>query len=127
MDRVTASAIGKTCSSGIVRILLESAEGAALYSLQAPARDFGINEGDSAEIVRSRLTQLLPSNAVRAAAYPQWSAGAEPPTRNEFTQDAYEAVRAANSPVVCLKLPTATQRCVAADPVSGQLKVFSRG
>lgn len=126
-DRVTAIAVGDTCGTATIRILLETPEGTALYSLQAPARDFGIGAGASADQVKERLTQLLPTDAVRAAAYPVWNADAPAPTRNEFTRDAYEAVRAANNPVTCLKLPTATQRCVAADPGTGQVKVFSRG
>jgi hypothetical protein len=126
-DRVTAIAIGDSCGNATVRLLLETADGAALYSLQAPARDFGILANASADDVRDRLSQLLPTDAVRAAAYPAWPADGPAPTRNEFTRDAYEAVRAANNPVTCLKLPTGTQRCVAADPSNGQVKVLSRG
>ena len=120
-------AVGPTCGAAVVSVLLETKDGAALYSLQAPARDFGIAPNSNAEDVRVRLSQLLPTDAVRAAAYPAWPADAPAPTRNEFTRDAYEAVRASNNPVTCLKLPTGTQRCVAADPGSGQIKVFSRG
>ena len=126
-DRVTAMAVGQSCGSAVIRIMLETPEGTALYSLQAPARDFGIGANANAEEVRVRLTQLLPTDAVRAAAYPAWPVDAPAPTRNEFTRDAYEAVRASNNPVTCLKLPTGTQRCVAADPSNGQVKVFSRG
>lgn len=126
-DRITAMAVGPTCGAAVVSVLLETKDGAALYSLQAPARDFGIAPNSNAEDVRVRLSQLLPTDAVRAAAYPAWPADAPAPTRNEFTRDAYEAVRASNNPVTCLKLPTGTQRCVAADPGSGQIKVFSRG
>ena len=126
-DRVTAMAVGPTCGTAMIRIMLETPEGNALYSLQAPARDFGINPTANAEEVRVRLSQLLPTDAVRAAAYPAWPADGPAPTRNEFTRDAYEAVRASNNPVTCLKLPTGTQRCVAADPGNGQVKVFSRG
>jgi hypothetical protein len=126
-DRVSAIAVGQTCSTATVRIMLETPEGNALYSLQAPARDFGITSTASADDVRNRLSQLLPTDAVRAAAYPAWPADGPAPTRNEFTRDAYEAVRAANNPVTCLKLPTGSQRCVAADPSNGQVKVFSRG
>jgi hypothetical protein len=126
-DRVTASAIGQSCGGATIRVMLETPEGNALYSLQAPARDFGITPNMSADELRSRLTQLLPTDAVRAAAYPAWPENAPAPTRNEFTREAYEAVRTANNPVICLKLPTGSQRCVAADPISGQVKVFSRG
>jgi hypothetical protein len=127
MDRVTATAMGPTCGTGVVRIILETPEGAALYTLQAPARDFGISDAIDANAVRDRLTQLLPTNAVRAAAYPQWTVGGAAPTQNEFSQESYEAVRAANTPVTCLKMPTGTQRCVASELSSGQVKVFSRG
>lgn len=127
MDKITATAIGPNCGSGVVRIMLETPEGAALYSLQAPARDFGISADASAEVVKSKLTELLPTNAVRAAAYPEWPATGPAPTRTEFTRETYEAIRASNAPVVCLKMPTASQRCVATDPASGQVRVFSRG
>jgi hypothetical protein len=126
-DRVTASAIGNSCNSATINIALETMEGTALYSLQAPARDFGIGPNSSADDVRDRLAKLLPTDAVRAAAYPAWQVDTPSPTRTEFTREAYEAVRAANNPVVCLKLPSASQRCVAADPSSGLVKVFSRG
>jgi hypothetical protein len=126
-DRVTAIAVGDTCGRATIRVLLETPEGTALYSLQAPASDFGIGANASADEVRNRLTQLLPTDAVRAAAYPAWNADAPAPTRNEFTRETYEAVRAADNPVTCLKLPTGSQRCVAADPSNGQVRVFSRG
>jgi hypothetical protein len=127
MDKIKATAIGPTCGTGIVRIILESAEGGALYTLQAPARDFGIKEGASADDVRNTLTQLLPTNAVRAAAYPEWLINGAAPTRTEFSRDSYEAIRTSNAPVICLKLPASAQRCVAAEPTGGQVRVFSRG
>ena len=126
-DRVTAMAVGQTCGTATIRIMLETPDGTALYSLQAPARDFGITADAGADAVRDRLSQLLPTDAVRAAAYPAWPADGQAPTRNEFTRETYEAVRASNNPVTCLKLPTGAQRCVAADPSNGQVKVFSRG
>jgi hypothetical protein len=126
-DRITAVAVGNSCGAATVRISLETPEGAALYTLQAPARDFGISEQATAEEVRNRISQLLPVDAVRAAAYPAWTNGAPPPTRSEFSREAYEAVRAADTPVTCLKMPNAQPRCVANDPTSGQIKVFSRG
>jgi hypothetical protein len=126
-DQVSAIATGQSCGASMIRIVLETPDGNALYSLQAPARDFGIAPDASADDVRAQLMQLLPTNAVRAAAYPAWPADGAAPTRNEFTRDVYEAIRAANNPVTCLKLPTGSQRCVAADPSNGQVKVFSRG
>jgi hypothetical protein len=126
-DRVSAVAMGETCGTSTIRILLETPEGAALYSLQGPARDFGISPQATADEVRSRIAALLPTDAVRAAAYPQWPKGGQAPASSEFTRDSYEAVRAANGPVTCLKLPNVAQRCVASDPINGQLKVFSRG
>jgi hypothetical protein len=125
-DRVTAIAVGDTCGNSTIRISLETPDGAALYTLQAPARDFGIAPQASADDVRNAITLFLPTNAVRAAAYPQWATGAASPSGTEFGRDAYEAVRAANGPVTCLKMPNAAQRCVATDPSNGQIKVFSR-
>jgi hypothetical protein len=126
-DRVTVTALGQSCGASTIRIMLETPEGTALYSLQAPARDFGITTSATPDDVRDRLLRLIPTDAVRAAAYPAWPADGAAPTRSEFTRDNYEAVRAANNPVTCLKLPTGSQRCVAADPSNGQIKVFSRG
>jgi hypothetical protein len=126
-DRVSAFAVGDTCGTSTIRIVLETNEGSALYSLQAAARDFGISSEASADDVRNRIAQLLPTDAVRAAAYPKWPTGGPAPTQGEFSRDAYEAVRAANSPVTCLKMPNTSQRCLANDPSNGQIKVFSRG
>jgi hypothetical protein len=126
-DRVTIMATGSDCASGSVRVTLETNEGRALYTLQAPARDFGIPATANADQIRDRLTTLLPTNAVKSSAYPAWPEGAESPTRSEFTRETYEAIRQVDAPVVCLKLPTSAQRCVAQDPKSGQLRVFARG
>jgi hypothetical protein len=127
-DRLTIVAIGETCGTATVRISFETPTGAALYSLQTPARDFGITPQSTADEVRDRITQALPTDAVRAAAYPVWSANAvSPPSRTEFSRDAYEAVRAADNPVTCVRLPNMAQRCLANDPTNGQIKVFSRG
>jgi hypothetical protein len=126
-DKVIATAIGQTCATATINLSLEPPDGAALYTLQAPARDFGITEATSEEEVRNRLSQLLPREAVRAGSYPEWHAKSPAPTRTEFSRDAYETVRAADAPVICLKLPTGSARCIAADPVSNRLKVFSRG
>jgi hypothetical protein len=126
-DRVTIMALGNECASGNIRVTLETNEGRALYTLQAPARDFGIPATATADQIRDRLTTLLPANAVKSDTYPAWPEGVESPTRSEFTRETYEAIRQADAPVVCLKLPTSAQRCVAQDPKSGQLRVFARG
>jgi hypothetical protein len=126
-DRVTIMATGNDCASGSIRVTLETNEGRALYTLQAPARDFGIPATASPDQIRDRLTTLLPAQAVKSSAYPAWAEGSESPTRSEFTRETYEAIRQADAPVVCLKLPTSAQRCVAQDPKSGQLRVFARG
>jgi hypothetical protein len=126
-DRVTANAVGDSCGNSTIRITLETPEGASLYSLQAAARDIGISPQATADEVRNRISQLLPVDAVRAAAYPPWVNGDTSPTRSEFSRESYEAVRAANAPVTCLKMPNAALRCVASDPSNGQIKVFSRG
>jgi hypothetical protein len=126
-DRVTIMATGNDCASGSVRVTLETIEGRALYTLQAPARDFGIPATASPDQIRDRLTTLLPANAVKSSAYPAWAEGSESPTRSEFTRETYEAIRQADAPVICLKLPTSAQRCVAQDPKSGQFRVFARG
>lgn len=125
-DRVSIVAIGETCATATIRISLETPESASLYSLQANARDFGIAPDASADDVRARLSQIIPTNSVRAAAYPQWSSDAAAPAGSEFTREGYEAVRAANLPVTCLRIPNAAQRCFAVDPSNGQLKVFAR-
>jgi hypothetical protein len=125
-DRITAIAIGSNCATATVRLMLETSEGAALYSLQAPARDFGISQSDTPADVETKIARLLPTDVVRSAAFPAWEANRPAPTTTEFSQEAYEAIRAANGPVTCLKLPTGGQRCVAGDVTSGQIKVLSR-
>lgn len=126
-DRVTIMATGNDCASGSIRVTLETNEGRALYTLQAPARDFGIPATASPDQIRDRLTTLLPAGAVKSSDYPAWPEGSESPSRSEFTRETYEAIRQADTPVVCLKLPTSAQRCVAQDPKSGQFRVFARG
>jgi hypothetical protein len=126
-DRVAAIASGDTCGTATIRLSLQTPEGAALYTLQAPARDFGIAPTASADEVRERIGQILPIDTIRAAAYPQWKSDGPAPSGTEFNREAYEAVRSANAPITCLKMPNVSVRCVATDPGSGQIKVFSRG
>ncbi len=126
-DRVSIMATGSDCASGNIRINLETAEGRPLYTLQAPTRDFGIPANASADQIRDRLTALLPPTALKSSDYPAWASGSDSPTRSEFTRETYEAIRISAAPVVCLKLPSSAQRCVAQDPKSGQFRVFARG
>jgi hypothetical protein len=123
---VVAEASGDTCGSAVVRLSVRGRDGAVLYTLTAPASDFGIpSEGDPGQL-RGALDAALPNSAVRAAAYPPWGEGAPAPPGAEFDRTTYEAIRAADVPVVCIRVPTAPERCVAADPASGQVRVLSR-
>jgi hypothetical protein len=124
-DRLVASAAGATCGGATVRLIFEGPDGGALYTLSAAAADFGLSPQATADELRAALDRAMPDSAVRAAAYPAWSEAT--PAVSEFTREAYDAIRAANNPVVCVKLPTAPQRCVAADPATGEVKVFNRG
>ena len=127
-DRVSILSSGPTCGQATIRVVLETTDGSPLYTLQAPARDFGIGADASAAQVKDRLTQLLPPSAGRASAYAAWPEGAaEGPSRTEFPRETYEAMRAADVPVNCLKMPSGAQRCVARDPKSGAIKIMSRG
>ncbi|WP_284358461.1 hypothetical protein [Candidatus Phycosocius spiralis] len=127
LDKVTIMATGPDCASGNIRIMLETAEGRALYTLQAPTRDFGIAANANADQIKDRLSGLLPPSALKASDYPAWPVGSDSPTRSEFTRETYETIRDSGAPVVCLKLPSSAQRCVAQDPKSGQFRVFARG
>lgn len=124
-DALVATASGTTCGAAVVRIQVTGSDGGPLYTLSAPASDFGLDAGASADALRAALDRALPAAAVRAAAYPAWSDAT--PAQTEFSREAYDAIRAADAPVVCLKLPTAPTRCLAADPASGQVRVFNRG
>lgn len=124
---VVAETSGGACGDTLVRISIQGPDGATLYSMSAPAADFGVPASADPATLRSALDSALPASAVRGGAYPGWADGAAAPAGTEFDRNAYEAVRAADNPVVCIKMPTAPERCVAASPEGGPMRVMSRG
>lgn len=124
---VSAVADGENCGTALVRIVVKNGEGRPVFSMSAPARDFGVPETADVEALKVAVSRALPDSAVRAAAYPAWKEGDKNPLGTEFGREAYEAVRAANAPVICVKLPSAPQTCLAADPSSGEVKTLLRG
>jgi hypothetical protein len=125
--QVVAEAAGDTCGAALVRLTLRGQTGDVLYTLAAPASDFGLTGEATPDQLRAALDAALPNSARRASAYEAWGAGSAGPAGTEFDQAGYEAVRAANAPVICLKVPSAPSRCIAADAATGQMRVFSRG
>lgn len=125
--QVVAEANGDTCGRALVRLTLQGRDGAVLYAMSAPAADFGLGEGATPDQLRAALDQALPNSARRASAYEGWTEGSAGPAGTEFDRQGYEAVRAGNAPVICLRVPSAPSRCIAADPTGGTMRVFSRG
>lgn len=124
---VSAITEGEDCGSSLVRILVKNPEGRTVFTMSAPAGDFGIAADADAAQLKAALSRALPDSAVRAAAYPVWKEGDKAPTGTEFGREAYEAIRAANAPVICVKIPSAPQTCLAADQSSGEVKTLLRG
>lgn len=124
---VSASAEGNDCQSAIIRIEIKSNQGKSLFSMSAPARDFGMSANSNSENLRNALNNALPNSAVRANAYPKWDNDESKPFGTEFDKATYEKIRAQSAPVICIKLPTAPQTCIAANPETGDIRTFSRG
>lgn len=124
---ISAIASGETCGNSLVRIILKTPDGKPVFTMTAPAHDFGVALDANTDALKSALEAALPDSAVRAAAYPAWKEGDAAPSGSEFNRDTYEAIRAANSPVICVKLPSAPQTCLASDPNTNEIKTLSRG
>lgn len=125
--QVVAEASGATCGTALVRLTLRTSQGQVLYTLTAPAADFGLTDEATPEQALAVLDAALPNSARRAGAYEAWPEGAASHGGSELGRAGYEAVRAADAPVICLNVPSAPSRCIAADPTSNQMRVFSRG
>lgn len=124
---VSASAEGNDCQSAIIRIEIKSNQGKSLFTMSAPARDFGMSANSNVDNLRNALNNALPNSAVRANAYPKWDNDENKPFGTEFDKATYEKIRAQSAPVICLKLPSAPQTCIAANPETGDIRTFSRG
>ena len=124
---VSAITEGENCGTSLVRILVKNPEGKTIFTMSAPAGDFGVAPSADAGELKAALARALPDSAIRAAAYPAWKEGDKAPNGTEFGREGYEAVRAANAPVICVKIPSAPQTCLAADPSSGEVKTLLRG
>lgn len=125
--KVVAIAEGENCVSALVKIMLKDDKDKILFTMTAPAKDFGINDESKNEELQSALDNALPNSAIRANAYPEWKNGDDHTFGTEFDQITYEKIRKNDAPVICLKLPSAPQTCIAANPDNGEIKTFSRG
>lgn len=126
LGTITATIKGSDCNTAIVNMAIKGEDGKLLYNLSAPARDFGINNNSSSSEVSKILDKSLPNSSVRASAYPKWSEGKNAPTFTDFKREDYETTRFDDVPVVCLKIPSAPQKCVAMDKTTNLMKTFSR-
>ena len=124
---VVATAIGDDCYNSIVRIAIKSPEGKILFSMAAPGRDFGIDPTVDKNNLQKAITASLPDSAIHAAAYPAWISDDDAPYGTEFTREAYQKARDKNIPVICVKVPTAPQTCVAYDAANDKMKTLQRG
>ena len=124
---VVATAIGDDCYNSIVRISIKSSEGKVLFSMAAPGRDFGISPTVDKVILQKAIAASLPDSAIHAAAYPAWTNDDDVPYGTEFTRESYQKAREKNIPVICVKVPTAPQTCVAYDTATDKMKTLQRG
>jgi hypothetical protein len=124
---VVASALGDDCYNSIVRIAIKSSDGKVLFSMAAPGRDFGISPTDDKSVLQNAITASLPDSAIHAAAYPAWINDEDMPYGTEFSRDAYQKAREKNIPVICVKVPSAPQTCVAYDAATDKMKTLQRG
>ncbi len=124
---VTATAEGENCQGAIIRIEITSTQGKSLFSMSAPSRDFGLTSYSSIDDVNTVLNATLPNSSIHAKAFPKWDSDANKPFGTEFDMATYEKIRALDMPVICLKLPSAPQTCIAANPENGVIRTFSRG
>ncbi|MBN8649205.1 MAG: hypothetical protein J0L55_14720 [Caulobacterales bacterium] len=124
---IIANSEGENCASALVKIMLKDETGKTLFTMTAPAKDFGISEETKKEDITNALSDALPNSAIRAKAYPEWKIGEERPFGSEFDQITYEKIRALDTPIICLKIPSAPQTCISANPENGEIKTFSRG
>ena len=124
---VSAIAEGDNCLDSIVRIMVKSSEGKIMFTMAAPARDFGISDPSDKRGLQIAMSKSLPDSAIRAAAYPEWNNDDDAPYGTEFTKVGYQKARDNNIPVICLKVPTAPQTCVAYDAASSKMKTLQRG
>ena len=121
---VVATAIGDDCYNSIVRIAIKSSEGKVLFSMAAPGRDFGISPAVDKSVLQKAIAASLPDSAIHAAAYPAWINDDDMPYGTEFTREAYQKARDKNIPVICVKVPTAPQTCVAYDAATDKMKTL---
>lgn len=123
---IKASINGQNCFDALIKINVSNSSGKSLMTISSPAALFGIKNDTSIDAIKKLLEASLPDSAIRAAAYPEWSETTKP-EGTEFTKDSYEALRAANLPVLCFKLPNSPQTCLASDPNTGKFLTLNRG
>ncbi|MBS0384552.1 MAG: hypothetical protein JSS00_04300 [Proteobacteria bacterium] len=123
--QVEASSAGPDCAHAVATIAVRDASGKVLWADAAPtehlmtlaqARDLPAMQHALAEWIDSNNRTIASSSAL-----PDWPQGANAPQNGEFpfhpeqefTRDAYMALRAANVPVFCYVQGMESQACVA--------------
>lgn len=124
---VSAQADGDTCGQALVRLLVRDGNNKIVFTMTAPARDFGVEPDADGVSLKSAIEKSLPQNSARASSFPQWNGSDTKPFGTEFDQATYEKLRAADVPIICLKLPSAPQTCIAESPKDGMYHTFVRG
>jgi hypothetical protein len=122
---VIAISEGSDCNSILVRILVKNSAGKTLYTMSAPARDFGISQNPNSQELKTALDSALPNAAIHAKTYPAWTNESNKPQGTEFSQSEYEAMRNNDEPIICIKLPSAPQTCIAATQNASEMRTFA--
>jgi len=139
-DTLTVRATGPSCAQALIAVTLRSAAGRRLWSEQAflgavesarlpgeaPAGEVSFEQVIAAVEgwVSLEATQDAPAWPRGAGSLP---AGPGPgPTQYETRLDhgAYERIRAAREPMLCIPVGPEAAHCVARDPASGKLVAF---
>lgn len=124
---VSAQADGDNCGQALVRLLVRDNNEKIVFTMTAPARDFGVEPDADGVALKSAIEKSLPQNSAHAGSFPQWASADTKPFGTEFDQATYEKLRTADVPIICLKLPSAPQTCIAESPKDGMYHTFVRG
>lgn len=124
---VSAQADGDSCGQALVRLFVRDNNEKIVFNMTAPARDFGVPADADGGTLKAAIEKSLPQAAAHANSFPAWTDNATKPFGTEFDQATYEKLRASDVPIICLKLPSAPQTCIAKSPKDGMFHTFVRG
>ncbi len=124
---VSAQADGDTCGQALVRLLVRDGADKIVFTMTAPARDFGVAPDADGTSLKDAIEKTLPQSSTHANSFPEWKNNDTKPFGTEFDQATYEKLRAEDVPIICLKLPSAPQTCIAENPKDGMYHTFVRG